>query len=132
MDGFTTKAMAQFFIDNPPKAFRPCAYYDKHLDCIRVQVRDCSFTEIRLNEAFTIYQANHVSCAEYIGFSIKGIRHLFEELKLPRAKERPYIIAEIIDAAVKANPGAFGDFIQRNFPALLDLEVEDLPYDKAA
>ena len=52
MDGFTTQGMAQFFADNPPKVFRPCAYYDKHLDCIHVQVRDCSFTEIRLNEVF--------------------------------------------------------------------------------
>jgi hypothetical protein len=132
MDEFATNAMAQFYSEHPPKVFRPCAYFDKHLDCIRVQVKDCSFVEIRLNEAFTIYQANHTPVVEYMGFSIKGVRHLFEELKSPRAKEGPYILAEIIDAAVRANPGAFGDFIQRNFAGLLNLEVDDLPYQKAA
>ena len=132
MNGFMTKAMEQFYAEHPPKVFSPCAYFDKHLDCIRVQIKDCSFTEIRLNEAFTIYQANHVACAEYMGFSIKGIRHLLEELKLPKAKEGPYILAEVIDAAVKANPGAFGDLIQRNFAGLLNLEVEDFQYEEAA
>ncbi len=126
MDGFVTKAMTQFFGDNPPGVFQPCAYFDKHLDCIRVQLRDCSFTEIRLNRVFTIYQANHVKNVEYIGFSIKGIRHLFEELKLPKPKEGPIHLAEIMDAMIKADPEAFSDLIQREFADRLNLEVEDL------
>lgn len=27
------------------KEFVPFAYYDKHLDCIRVQIKDCSVIE---------------------------------------------------------------------------------------
>ncbi|MCL5405127.1 MAG: hypothetical protein M1398_00115 [Deltaproteobacteria bacterium] len=133
MDGFKTKEMEQFYSKHPPKGFRPCAYFDKHLDCIRVQVSDCSFTEIRLNEAFTVYQRNHVSNLDFVGFSIKGIRHLFEEHKLENAKEGPYIVADIIDAMIKANPRAFGDFVQKFFGTdSLNLEVEDLPYSEAA
>ncbi len=104
MDGFVTKAMAQFFTDNPPKAFKPCAYYDKHLDSIRVQVKDCSFTEIRLNELFTIYRANHTKSGEYMGFSIKGIRHLLVKSGFPKAKQGPFMLAEILDHIIKARP----------------------------
>lgn len=128
MDGFVTNMMAQFFSDNPPKVFKPCAYYDKHLDCIRVQVKDCSFTEFRLNSRFTICQANHVKKVEYVGFGIKGIRHFFEKVELPRAKEGPYILAEIMDAIVKDDPDAFSDLIQSEFADKLNLEVEDFQY----
>lgn len=132
MDEFVTKAMAQFFAGNPPKTFKPCAYYDKHLDCIRVQIKDCSFTEIRLNKVFTIYQANHMEVIEYMGFSIKGIRYLLEKLEFPKAKQGPFILAEILDAIIKAHPEFFSDLIQRQFASNLNLEVEDFEYEKAA
>jgi len=132
MNGFVTKMMTQFFSENPPKGFKPCAYYDKHLDCIRVQVKDCSFTEIRLNKIFTIYQANHMKNIDYVGFSIKGIRHLFEKLNFPKAKDQPYILADIIDAIVKDDPEAFSDLIQREFADKLNLEIEDIQYAEAA
>ncbi|MGP8051008.1 MAG: hypothetical protein ACLPYB_10390 [Desulfobaccales bacterium] len=131
MDGFVTKAMAQFFADNPPKAFQPCAYYDKHLDCIRVQVKDCSFTEIRLNELFTIYQANHTESREYMGFSIKGIRHLLEKSEFPKAKQGPFMLAEILDHIVKVRPEFTSDLISI-LTINLNLEVKDFEYDKAA
>ncbi len=124
MDGFVTKAMEQIFKDNPSKDFQPCAYYDKHLDCIRVQIRDCSFTEVRLNRIITIYRANHVENIEYMGFSIKGIRHLFEKLKLP--KDVPYILADIINEIVKDDPEGLCDFVQKEFAGKLDLDVEDI------
>jgi hypothetical protein len=132
MDGFATKAMAQFFTENPPKNFKPCAYYDKHLDCIRVQTKDCSFTEIRLNEVFTIYQANHIESVEYMGFSIKGVRYLLEKLEFPEAKQGPFILAEIMDAIIKKHPQFAGRLIQTQFADSLDLEVEDFEYQKAA
>jgi hypothetical protein len=121
MDGFVTKAMTQFFGDNPPGVFQPCAYYDKHLDCIRVQLRDCSFTEIRLNRVFTIYQANHVTNVEYVGFSIKGIRHLFERLRHPRPKEGPVLLAEIMDEMIKADPESLINLIQRESAILASI-----------
>lgn len=132
MDTLTKDGMKELFPFLELKAFRPCAYFDKHLDCIRVQVKDCSFTEIRLNGIFTLYQANHTERFEYMGFSIKGIRHLFEENHLPMAKEGPFMLAEIIDAILKVYPDFFSDLIQREFADRLSMEVEGLPFQKAA
>ena len=125
MDGLITKTIEQFFVENPPKEFEPCAYYDKHLDCIRVQIENCSFTEIRLNKIFTIYQANHVDCMKYIGFSIKGVRYIFEKSGFLESKQGAIILADVISAIIKANPDAFSDLIQREFSNMLDLEVKD-------
>jgi hypothetical protein len=132
MDGLATKAMAQFFEEYPPMEFKPCAYYDKHLDCIRVQLKDCSFTEIRLNKIFTIYQTNHMKHVEYMGFTIKGVRHLLEKLEFPKAKQGPYLLAEIMDTIIKEHPQFAGRLIQTQFADSLNLEVEDFEYDKAA
>jgi hypothetical protein len=131
MEEFKTEAMAQFFADNPPGGFHPCAYYDKHLDCIRVQIKDCSFTEIRLNEVFTIYRANHTESGEYMGFSIKGIRHLLEELEFPKAKQGPFMLADILNHIIKARPEFANDLISI-LTIDLNLEVEDFEFDKAA
>lgn len=63
--------------------FKPFAYFDKHLDCIRVQIMDCSVSERRLSSMFTILEANHIDTRPTVGFTIKGIRHIFEKLQLP-------------------------------------------------
>lgn len=64
--------------------FRPIAYYDKHLDAIRVQINDCSIWEERLDGIMTIYHANHHlnpdGLNDVVGFAIKGVRHLLNEL----------------------------------------------------
>ena len=63
--------------------FQPFAYYDKHLDCIRVQTHDCSITEKRINRIFTVLLPNHYEVdSEFVGFNIKGIRHLFNQIGL--------------------------------------------------
>lgn len=112
--------------------FVPCAYYDKHLDCIRVQTRDCSITEVRLDSVFTIYQANHAGNIEFVGFTIKGVRHFVNEHGLP--SEGPIVFARMIDEIVKIVPDVAVDFIQRYFSEILDkpLVVEDLELAKAA
>ena len=96
------KGLSQFVKDNVDGEFQPLAYYDKHLDCIRVQIKDCSFTEHRLSKIFTIWQENHVDTEEYIGFTIKGIGHLFKELGLP--KSGVIKLSEIINAIVQEYP----------------------------
>jgi hypothetical protein len=130
MAGFLTKEMTELLGGIPPGNFQPCAYYDKSLDCIRVQIRDCSFTEIRINQLFTIYQANHTKNGiEYVGFTVKGIRYWFEELKLPLPKQGPFILAEIINTLVKAIPAptqTYTDIIATNFTEALTLEVGGL------
>lgn len=87
-------------------AFAPVAYYDKHMDCIRVLTHDRSVTEVRVDRTFTLHQCNHQGALDpkYVGFTMKGVRHIFEEVGLP--KEGVLRLAEIIDAIVKYRPGS--------------------------
>jgi len=90
------------FMGNMPEEFIPIAYYDKHLDCIRVQIKDCSFTEKRLNKIFTVMKRNHVKEDQYIGFTIKGVRYLFEKLGL--SKSGIFELTKLIDKIVQIYP----------------------------
>lgn len=96
----------EFFEEFQPSKFCPVAYYDKHLDCIRVEIRDCSITEHRCGEFFTVLEDNYpqsdLDQTQYIGFSIKGIRHVFEELELPL--EGIQRVVEILDRLAKQYP----------------------------
>jgi len=85
--------------------FKPFAYYDQYLDCIRVYTHDRSVTEQRLDDVITIFRCNHKSDTdpEYVGFSLKGIRHMLDEVGLPM--DRAYSLAEIFDVLVKKLPG---------------------------
>ena len=48
-----------FMAENLSEDFQPFAYFDKHMDCIRVKIRDCSVTEVRLSRMFTVLKPNH-------------------------------------------------------------------------
>jgi hypothetical protein len=86
--------------------FSPVAYYDKHMDCIRVLTHDRSVTEHRIDGVFTVYECNHRGPfdPEYVGFSIKGVRHLFSEIGLPL--DRVYRLADLINRIVNHRPGS--------------------------
>jgi hypothetical protein len=87
-------------------SFSPVAYFDKHMDCIRVVTHDRSVTEHRINEFYTLHEVNHRGefDPQYVGFTIKGVKRLFAEIGLPL--DRPYKLAEIIDRLVKHKPGS--------------------------
>ena len=123
--------MANVLTEIPQKDFEPIAFFDKHLDSIRVHIKDCSFTEIRLDRTFTIYEANHSDTLEYVGFSIKGIRYYVKELGLPI--DTPMHIAALIDYIVKANPEMCVDLIQKQFSSILSaVTIEDLEQARLA
>jgi hypothetical protein len=82
MDEFTSE-LATLLSQGSAGAFRAFAYYDKHLDCIRAQFFDCSFTERRLNRFITALETHGTGDAKYAGFNIKGVRSLFEKANLP-------------------------------------------------
>ncbi|WP_223478395.1 hypothetical protein [Oricola indica] len=86
--------------------FRPVAYYDKHMDCLRVFTRDCSVTEKRVDGFITLHKCNHRSDfdPEYVGFTLKGIRHLFDTVGLDLGGV--YTLTEIVDRIVKFRPGS--------------------------
>jgi len=85
-------------------AFRPCAFFDERLDCIRVIARDCSVTETRLNTLITVLEANHIGPGkrECVGFTIKGASHFCESHGLDLAM--PIKISNLLDAVLRAMP----------------------------
>ena len=68
------------FEKKSPK-FRPCAFFDEQLDCIRVIARDCSVLETRINKYLTLLEDNYPDSEEktYVGFTIKGARYFCQE-----------------------------------------------------
>ena len=86
--------------------FRPIAYFDKHMDFIRVITHDRSVTEHRINEFYTLHETNSPGPFDpkYVGFTIKGVRSLFNEIGLPL--DKTYRLVEVIDRLVKHRPGS--------------------------
>ena len=115
--------------------FKPFAFYDKHLDCIRVRTKDCSVVEERLSRIFTILKAAHPiesSGEQLVGFNIKGVRHLFEEVGLP--PEGVFKLVDIISRIVEVYPDAFVKKVREEFIAVLEeneISVE-MDIDQAA
>lgn len=102
------------------RSFEPVAYFDKHMDCIRVLLMDTSVTEERLSRYFTVARANNIHAAfadTYVGFTIKGVAHLFHEIGLP--VEGVLQMADILDKIVKAIPHAAGKLIFEQFSGQL-------------
>lgn len=109
----------QFMSENL-QTFRPLAYFDKHMDCIRVKIMDCSVTEIRLSRIFTVLRPNHGIHAETgrsVGFTIKGVAHIFDELGLPLSGVR--YLTEILDEIIKRYPDAAVKQVSEEFSQVL-------------
>lgn len=105
--------------------FVPFAYYDKHMDCIRVQIRDCSFKEERKNKIITVLKANHIGQDKPIGFNIKGVRYVFEEIGLPLSGVHK--LADLIDRMAKWFPDLAINQVKDDFRPILqkqNLSVE--------
>jgi len=84
--------------------FRPCAFFDDRLDCIRVITRDCSILETRINECITVLEDNYPESGEkrYVGFTIKGARHFCREHNFNLAT--PIEMSALLDAILASFP----------------------------
>ena len=98
--------------------FRPCAYLDDDLDCIRILTRDCSITETRVNRLLTVLEATYperLGGRKCVGFTIKGARHFCQEQGL--SLTTPIAISQLLDAIIAACPDtvveAFVDHVAR-------------------
>jgi len=85
-------------------AFHPCAVFDEPLDCIRVFTRDCSFTEIRIDDRITVLEDNYCASGaeKYVGFTIKGARHFCNEHHFRLSA--PVKMADLLNAILEATP----------------------------
>ncbi len=120
--------LSNFLRDYPLAEFQPVAYYDKHMDCIRVIVRDCSVTEHRINDMFTVMEDNSPQRGQhrYMGFAIKGIRHLFDQLGLELGGV--HRVADILQAMVRKDKNFAHAIIT---DVILDATENDLEVDFA-
>jgi hypothetical protein len=84
--------------------FHPSAILNVPLDCIRVIVRDCSFTEIRIDDRITVLEDNYPQawCQEYVGFTIKGARHFCQQQGFNLSV--PIKLRDILNAILEATP----------------------------
>jgi len=81
------------------RPFKPYAYYDEGLDCVRVTIRDCSTCELRINEWLTVLQDNDLeSDPAPIGFTLKGVRVLAGQ------RDEVLNLIELLDACLKQDP----------------------------
>ncbi len=85
-------------------SFRPCAFFDDRLDCIRVIARDCSVLEERVNDRLTVLIDNYAEQQEkkYVGFTLKGARHFCEKYGLGRTTSIK--MSELLDAILRSSP----------------------------
>ena len=104
------------------KPFEPVAYYDHHMDCIRIELRDCSFTEERIDEIVTLLEDNYPAHGRspIAGIMLKGVKHLFKELNLPL--DGILSVTKIFDELVKKYP-QFAALAIYNLVTQIDLNV---------
>lgn len=112
----------EYLSQNVQGEFEPFAYYDDQLDCIRVRIQDCSMIEQRLNRFLTLVVSAHEG--HPIGFNIKGVRHLFQEIGLDVGKVHK--IADVLDAIVKRYPDGSSQKVRSSFSGAMELKV-DMP-----
>jgi hypothetical protein len=103
--------------------FRPCAFFDDRLDCIRVITRDCSVLERRIDNRLTLLLDNYYppSPKQCVGFTVKGALHFCKENSLPL--DTPITMTTLLNAVLANCP----DILVRSF---IELVVRPLMEEK--
>jgi hypothetical protein len=113
--------------------FRPCAFFDDRLDCIRVIARDCSVLEERINDRLTVLLDNHhvhrQGSGKYVGFTVKGARHFCDEHGWDTAAS--ITVRQLIDAILASSPEVvvewFVDVVARPLVEMGKIEQVEIP-----
>jgi hypothetical protein len=86
--------------------FRPCAWFEERLDCIRVLVRDCSILESRVNDRLTVLEDNYYQEGgrgrRFVGFTFKGARYFCKQQGWSLTV--PIKMTDFVDAILKSFP----------------------------
>ena len=112
--------------------FRPCAFFDDRLDCVRVIARDCSVYEERVNDRLTVLVDNYherPGRKKYVGFTIKGARHFCQEHGLHLGTSVK--MTELLDAVLASSPEPvvmfFVDLIARPLVEEEKIDTVEIP-----
>lgn len=112
---------------NLDSKFEPYAFYNKHLDKIVFYGKDCSIVAERKNKLYTLLRNAHGK-GEYIGFAIKGIRHVLTEVGLSNIES--LTLAEFFTKIIERYDDDTMRMIQNKFSSSMSLPIEGL--NKAA
>lgn len=104
--------------------FEPYAFYNKHLDKIVFYKKDCSIIAERKNKVFTLLKNAHGKNDEYIGFAIKGIRHMLKELEF--SNKESLTLADFFAKIIELYNDDTMRMIQKKFSSSMSLPIEDL------
>jgi hypothetical protein len=138
-NGKATEDISEFIKGNAQSQFKPVAYYDERLDCVRVITRDCSVSEYRVNDFLTIAEDSHPTdlADRYVGFTIKGIRHFVRKNDKPEILE----LAVMLDKILADLPTYVTDMeakkvvefaVSISMSILEKANIQDVPLKKAA
>lgn len=111
-----------------PGVFRPCAFFDDRLDCIRVIAKDCSILEERISDRVTILLDLYAprERKECVGFTLKGANHLCQQHGWDPA--RPVRMSMFLDAILASVPEkavkVFIEFVAK--PLVADKKIEEV------
>jgi hypothetical protein len=85
-------------------SFRPCAFFDDRLDCIRVITKDCSVLEERINDRVTMLLDLSAPKTRKVcvGFTLKGAYHLCQQHGWDQT--RPIKMSQLLDAIIASVP----------------------------
>ncbi len=113
--------MVELLRTYPLSPFKQRAYYDKHLDCIRVVIRECSVCEHRLTAIMTVLEDNYPEPGQqpFVGFVIKGVEHLFKELELSLEGVLPFI--ELFDKLAELHGDELTERVLEPYQGLLQV-----------
>lgn len=104
-------------------AFKPYAFYNKHLDEIVFYGKDCSIVSERKNKAFTLLKNAHGK-EEYMGFAIKGVRYMLKQIELSNVES--LTLADFLAKIVEFYNDDTMRMIQKKFSTSLSLPIENL------
>lgn len=131
------QALVREALSSESLAFRPCAFFDDRLDCIRVVARDCSVYEERINDRVTVLVDNYYDRPgrkKYVGFTIKGARHFCQEHGLHMGASIK--MTELLNAVLASSPEPvvmmFVDLIARPLVEDENIQAVDIPELQAA
>jgi hypothetical protein len=132
MDSDTLEALVKRTFAGETGEFRPCAFFDDRLDCIRVVTRDCSVLEQRIDNRLTLLLDNYYyppGPKQCVGFTVKGARHFCKENNLPL--DTPITMSKLLTAVLANCPDILvRSFIELVVKPLMDekkIEVVEMP-----
>ncbi len=129
----TLETLVNNTFSGDPVRFRPCAFFDERLDCIRVIARDCSVVEERVNDRVTVLIDSYFpqpGRKRYVGFTIKGATHFCKQHGWDTV--RSIGMAEFLDALLASSPEIvvqwFIDIVAKPLVQEEKIEQVELPH----